>query len=304
MASSHIPDSERRVFAEGRLQTGLAGDGAFRWAAADLTDAVEAARLRHDLSPVAAAALGRTMTSVALLLRLAAKTPTRLVMDVRGDGPLRQVLAEAEENGHLRALVGDPRASVPDRSDTKLAVGAAVGRGQLRVLREDAHGSYQSQVELVSGEIGDDVAHYLQQSEQARTAVLVGVLGRPDPVGVAAAGGVIIEALPDAGEDELTALEARLSGLPGVSRLLEEGGVEGMLEATLEGLAPRVIEERTLYYGCRCNRDRLERHLAALSPEDRREALSEEGVVEAECLFCATRYRFTPEELDAAAAAS
>src|ERR1700758_5089802 len=105
---------------------------------------------------VAAAALGRAVAGASMLLRLASKTPSRLVLDIRGDGPLRQVLVEVDQEGNIRSTVGDPRVVVPDYPNTKLAVGHAVGAGQLRVLREFGDGgSYQSQVQLVSGEIGD-----------------------------------------------------------------------------------------------------------------------------------------------------
>src|SRR3954470_18480902 len=101
--------------AQGRLELGMAGDGAFRWAVVDLTDIVREARDRRDLGPVSTAALGRCLSGAALLLRLATKTPSRLVLDVRGDGPLRQVLAEADNEGNLRGMVGEARVDVPHR---------------------------------------------------------------------------------------------------------------------------------------------------------------------------------------------
>ena len=150
-AENHEPTIKRRIFAEGRLRTGLAGGGAFRWALADLSDVVETARGRLDLSPVASAALGRLMAASALLLRMAAKTPVRLTLDVQGDGPIGRVIAQADEDGHLRGLVGQPRVEVPDLPSGKLAVGRAVGAGYLRVLREHRRGTYHSQVALVTG---------------------------------------------------------------------------------------------------------------------------------------------------------
>jgi len=283
--------------ARGRLQVGLAGGGGLRWAAADLTGVVETARDRLDLSPVAAAALGRTLTGAALLLRMAAKTPLRLLLEIRGDGPLRQVLAEADQAGNLRGTVSPRRVDVPPTPAGKLDVGGAVGDGTLRVLREyERGGRYHSQVDLVSGEIGEDVAHYLHQSEQTRSAVMVGVLGKPE--GVVGAGGVIVEVLPGAGEDLLETLEANIRRLPGgVSRVLEEGGLDRMLEIVLAGLGPRVVEERTLHYRCRCSRDRLRRHLVLLSDEDRENHALDDGSIEAECLFCGEKYLYPPEEL-------
>ena len=282
--------------AQGRLELGLAGGGALRWAAVDLTDVVQEARDRRDLGPVSTAALGRCMAGAALLLRLSTKTPTRLVLDVRGDGPLRQVLAESDDEGNLRGMVGEARVDVPHRPDGKLNVGGAVGKGFLRVIREHgAGGSYNSQVELVSGEIGDDLAHYLEQSEQTSSAVLLGVLARPD--GVAAAGGMIVEVLPKASDEAVSALQDNISRIRGVSHLLEEGGIPNVLETVLSGLDREVKEVRSLRYHCRCSRERLLRHLILLSAEDRDYLREEDGAIDADCVFCGEHYRFTPDEL-------
>jgi molecular chaperone Hsp33 len=286
------------ALAEGRLRVGLAAEGALRWAVADVTEIVETARERLDLSPVAAAAMGRSMAGAALLLRLATKTPTRLVVEVRGDGPIRRVVGEADERGNVRGMVGEPRVDVPHRPDGKLAVGAAVGRGFLRVVREQPGGSYDSQVELVSGEIGDDVAHYLAQSEQTRSAVLLGVLGRPD--GVAAAGGLIVEVMPEAPEAAIGRLEANLAGVAGVSHLVEEGGVDRVLATVLAGLDLERREERPLFYRCRCERERLRRHLERLSADDLESLREEAGPVVAECAFCGEVYRFDRDHLSVA----
>ena len=282
--------------AQGCLELGLAGDGALRWAAVDLTEVVREARDRRDLGPVSTAALGRCMSGAALLLRLSTKTPTRLVLDVRGDGPLRQVLAESDDEGNLRGLVGEPWVDVPHRPDGKLNVGGAVGKGFLRVLREHGTGgSYNSQVELVTGEIGDDLAHYLEQSEQTSSAVLLGVLAKPD--GVAAAGGMIVEVLPKASDEAISALQENISRIKGVSHLLEEGGIPNVLETVLSGLDREVKEVRPMRYRCRCSRERLLRHLVLLSAEDRDYLREEDGAIDADCVFCGEHYRFTPDDL-------
>ena len=288
---------------EGRLELGLAGDGSLRWGVADLGPVLEWATVRLDLWPVPAAAFGRCLAGAALLQRLAAKTPSRLLLEARGDGPILRVVAEADDQGNLRGLVGDGRISVPDWPDGKLGVGRAVGKGILRVLREYIGGnSYHSQVELVSGEIGEDVAYYLAQSEQIRSAVLLGVLARHE--GIASAGGMVVEVLPGASEACLARLEANLAALPGVSHLLEEGGTERVVEAVLAGLDREVRQVSPLRYRCRCSRERLRHHLVLLPPEDLASLQEEDGTIHADCVFCAERYRFTPEELGAAAPSS
>jgi molecular chaperone Hsp33 len=291
-------DRDRGAEAPGSLQLGLAGGGALRWAAADVTGVVEEARGRLDLSPVAAAALGRSLAGAALLLRLATKTPSRLVVEIRGDGPLGRVIAEADPEGNLRGMVGDPRVVVPDYPNGKLAVGSAVGKGLLRVLREhEGGGSYHSQVELVSGEISEDVAHYLAQSEQRHSAVLLGVLARPS--GVAAAGGMIVEVLPGAPEEIIGRLEQNILSVPGVSQLVEAGGSGHVIDTLLAGLDREVRESRPLRYRCRCSRERLRHHLALLPTEDRDHLCDEDGRIEADCVFCGSRYRYTLDELAA-----
>jgi molecular chaperone Hsp33 len=284
------------IDAPGLLQLGMAGEGALRWAVADVTEVVEEARGRLDLSPVAAAALGRCLAGAALLLRLSTKAPTRLVLEIRGDGPLGRVIAEADQEGNLRGMVGDPHVDVPPTPAGKLAVGRAVGKGMLRVLREhEGGGSYHSQVELVSGEIGEDVAHYLKQSEQSRSAVLLGVLAKP--FGVAAAGGMIVEVLPGAPEETIARLEQNIAGIPGVSHLVEAGGSGHVVETLLAGLDREVHETRPLRYRCRCSRERLLHHLVLLSDDDREHLRSEAGTIEADCVFCGSRYVYTPAEL-------
>jgi molecular chaperone Hsp33 len=291
-----LPAGVGAVAPEQRLQLGMAGQGALRWVATDVTEIVREVRDRLDLTPVAAAALGRAVAGASMLLRLATKTPSRLVLDIRGDGPLRQVLVEVDQDGNIRGTVGDPRVVVPDLPNTKLAVGAAVGAGHLRVLREFGDGgSYHSHVQLVTGEIGDDLAHYLEQSEQSRSAVLVGVLGRK--TGVAAAGGVIVEVLPGAPDEVVARLESNLAAMAGVSWLLEEGGVDHMLDTALAGLDRELKETGPLRYRCRCSRERLLQHLVLLSAEDRDYLAEEDGAIEADCVFCGNHYRFPHDEL-------
>jgi len=294
-----------RMSATGSLEMGLAGDGWLRYGVVDLGDVVEEARELIDLSPIAAAALGRALSASVLLLRLSLKVPSRLVLEIRGDGPLRSVLAETDLDGNLRGTVGEPRVDLPSRPNGKLPVGEAIGGGVLRVVREHPdqdRRSYASQVELISGEIGLDVAHFLRQSEQTRSAVMLGVLTRPR--GVSGAGGLIVELLPGAPEEVVAALEGNLRDLPGVSRLFEEGGQEQVLDTVFAGFDREPLEHRTLRHRCRCDRERLLQHLALLSEEDRREVATDHGVIAGDCAFCGARYVFTSDEIERQASAA
>lgn len=282
--------------AHGRLEVGLAAAGSLRWAAADITPAAEEARRRHDLSPISAVALGRALTAAALLRRIFLKVPSRLLLEVKGDGPLGQILAEADDEGALRGLVGEPRLETPPEGGMKIA--PLVGRGILRVTRLDGRSRYSGEVELVSGELGDDLTHYLQQSEQIRSAVLLGVL--PKPTGIAAAGGLIVEALPGTDESVLERLEHNIRSVEGVSYLLDSGGVPALERAVLEGLDREVIEAQPVEFRCRCRRDGLLETLMTLAASDLEGLLDDSGQCEAICAFCNTTYVYSAEELTAA----
>jgi molecular chaperone Hsp33 len=295
-AEKGVEGTFRVTSPEGVLEAGMAVGGELRWVSTDITVPLEFIRRRRDLSPVAAAALGRSLAGAAMLLRLASKTPQRLVLEIRGDGPLRKVMAEADPHGNLRGLVSEPQVDVPAYANGKLAVGTAIGGGILQVLREYAGGGrYHSQVELVSGEIGADLAHYLEQSEQTRSAVLVGVLTQRE--GVVAAGGLIVEALPGAAPEVVARLEENLGRTREVSRLLAEGGMPALQEAALGGLGPERHEARGVRFQCRCSRERLLSHLLGLSEEQLAELGVGSEVAQAECGFCGEVYLFQPSEL-------
>lgn len=286
--------------AAGRLEHGLAGKGSLRWAAAELTQLLEAARRRMDLSPVSAAALGDSLTAAALLLQFASKNPSRLVLDIRGHGPLRKLVAEVDDQGNLRAMVGEPRAEVdsarPGDTGADLGVSDALGRGSLRVLREVRGGSHQSVVQLLTGRLALGVAHYLEQSEQTRSAVVLGVLAKPD--GIAAAGGMLIEYLPGSPEHALGVVEGNLAGLGEASRILESGGLPGLIAEVFNGLDVQEHGAKTLHYRCRCSRERLREQLLRFSGSDREHLRHDDGSTEAECAFCGTVYRFGRQELE------
>lgn len=278
---------------DGRLVTGLAAAGSVRWAAVSMAGAVEEARLRLDLSPLAAVALGRSLAAALLIQRISLKVPSRLIVEVMGDGPIGKIVAEAEAGGGVRGLVGEPH--LPNPEDGRMQIAPAVGRGRLRVTRELGARRYASQVELVSGELADDVTHFLEQSEQIRSAVLLGVLPRPD--GIAAAGGLVAEALPGSDDAIVRRLEGNIWTVEGVSAVLGHGGAFALAEEVLAGLDIELLDELPVAYRCRCDRHELRDRLRGLDEADLRELVEPTGDCEALCAFCGTTYRFTAEEL-------
>ncbi len=286
----------------GRLVRGLAGDGAFRVLAAETTDAVEEARRRHGLSPTATAALGRALTGAALLAFRLSKTPReRVTLKIEGEGPLGHLVAEAGVDGRVRGYVGHPEADVPLSEKGKLDAGRLIGPGELRVMRSLPNGEiYDSSVPLVSGEIAEDLAHYLLKSEQIPSAVLLGV--RVSPEGpVEAAGGMVVQVLPGAPEEAIARLEENLKDLPGFSALLKEKGLTGAVREVLKGLdfEPTDLGEGVqVRFACRCDREKARDSLRFFGPEELRE-MAEEGGAEVVCRWCGEVYRFSPEELRA-----
>jgi len=291
----------------GRLIRGLAAEGNLRVLAVETTDIAEAARERHRLSPTATAALGRAMSGVLLLTFLLSKTPKeRVSLQFVGDGPLGGLVVEAAPDGFVRGYVKNPQANPPVRSDGKLDVGSAIGRGELKVERLLPNEElYQSSVELVSGEIAEDLARYLWQSEQIPSAVLLGVrvYGQGE---VQIAGGVAIQVLPGCPEEVIERLEQNLQGHTAITSLLLERGLEGTVETLLEGLGydPTNLSAVgfregyiPLSFRCRCSRERALNALIYFSPEEREEMIEQDGGAEVQCHWCAEKYHITPEEI-------
>ncbi|GAB6157131.1 redox-regulated molecular chaperone HslO [Desulfotomaculum varum] len=279
------------------LVRGVAADGSFRIFAARTTQTVEEARRRHGCWPVAAAALGRTLTA-GLLLGANLKGDDILTIRVLGDGPLGAIIVTANAKGEVRGYVQEPQVHLPATVDGKLAVGAAVGHGYLHITRDlGLKEPFTGSVELVAGEIAEDIAHYLTVSEQTPSAVSLGVLVETDN-SVAAAGGLLLQLLPNAGEEVLAQLECNLAGLPHLSSLIKEGETpEDIIKRVTQGLAVKLLEARPVSFACSCSRERLEDLLVGIGKQEVAAMLAEQGEAEISCHFCARQYQFQREDL-------
>ena len=275
----------------GRLHVGTAARGDLRWALADLTPLVEEARILRDLSPLAAIGLGQLLTAAVLLTRLVSKEPLRLVLDVRGDGPLGRIRAEADTQGRVRGLV---ERRLAERAAGDDSATPSLGEGTLRVVRQQRQRNYESRVTLVEGGVARNVAHFLEQSEQIHSAVLLGVLARPQ--GVVAGGGLILEALPGADRDLVRRLEARIPQIPSVSALLEGGGPWALLDSAIGEVERETLEERHLVLTCDCDPERFRTHLRALVVKDP-SLIGDEEEMKVQCSFCGAEYSFPVDEL-------
>jgi molecular chaperone Hsp33 len=264
--------------------------------AAVTTELTEEARRRHDCFPVAAAALGRTMTA-ALLLAANLKTDEYLTIRIAGDGPLGGVIADAHAQGTVRGYVRNPYVDLP-LNGHKLPVGQAVGKGHIHVTRfTGLKQPFSGTAELVSGEIGEDVAHYLLVSEQTPSTVALGVLVNPD-YSVGAAGGIVVQAMPGAADEVLAKVEANLAALPPVSELVRGGAdAASLLLKVFAGLEATVFEPAKLAFLCQCSTERVEAMLVSLGREELA-AMAAEGQAEVRCHFCGEQYLIAGERLN------
>lgn len=276
----------------------MAGEGDFRVIAAQTAGSLEHARLRCDLSPVAAAALGRALTSAVLLARLLDKQVPEQHVSLRleGGGPLGPVIAEATIDGRIRGCVGNPQ-----YEDTDCDVGLAIGSGgNLTVVRKSPPlmKPYTSQVRLVSGEVAKDVAHYLAASEQIPTALLLGGMNRP--TGVASCGGIVVQAFPHTTAAAIEKVEQAILAAPPLSTLLAELPLHDAVETVLGPVGYKRLDpsfDIPIEYRCSCSRDKALQMYRYFPPQELGEMISEGTATEAVCHFCGAKYSFTPDDL-------
>lgn len=284
-----------------QLIRATAADGGIRTVGVITTRLTEEARQRHHLSYVATAALGRTMTSGLLLASSMKRAESRVNIRVRGNGPLGGILVDAGLDGTVRGYVDNPTVELPPNPKGKLDVGGAVGAdGYLYVVRDVGYGyPYSSTVELVSGEIGDDVAHYLVSSEQTPSALVVGVFTGAS--GVTAAGGILIQVMPKAATDEalVQTLESRVASLSGFTPLLQAGKtLPEIFEQLLGDMGLDILPEVQLVrFHCRCSFDRVLGALKMLGEAELQDMIEKDEGAEATCHFCGQVYKASKEEL-------
>lgn len=258
------------------------------------TKLVQEAAKRHGTSHLASAALGRTMTG-ALLLAATMKNNERISLRLKGDGPLGEVVADAE-GCFVRGYVENPDAFLPLK-DGKLDVGGGIGRGNIIVTRYLQNAEpFTGYCELQDGEIASDMTKYLYESEQTPTSVALGVLVDKDGT-VTAAGGFFIQAMPGCTDEVLEKLENNVNLTPYVTQLLEIGYTpQKMIEIIGRGLEVDIKESVPVSFKCRCSRERILTALGGLDKASLAE-LAQDKVTEAHCEFCNTTYEFTQEEI-------
>ncbi|MBQ9033747.1 MAG: Hsp33 family molecular chaperone HslO [Lachnospiraceae bacterium] len=264
-------------------------------------DLVAYARDAHDLSPVAAAALGRTMSAALMMADMLKGPQDLLTIKIDGDGPLGGILVTADNHGGVKGYVQNPDVELPNNSFGHLNVGGAVGRGTLTVIRDmGMKDPYVGQTAIQTGEIAEDITYYYAASEQIPSSVGLGVLVNRKEKKILQAGGFIIQLMPFAEEETIAALEKNLKGIDSVTKMLSDGlSPEQMLEKVLEGMDPEVTEKTPVAFRCNCGRERYERALVLLGREEVQKIVDDGEPVEITCQFCGKKYSFSPEELEA-----
>ena len=284
-----------------QLVRAITKDGMVKAVAVTTRELTERARQIHKTLPVATAALGRTLAAASMMGNALKGDGASLTLRVQGGGPLGILLAVSDNRGCVRGTVDNPAVDIPLRPDGKLDVGAAVGcDGTLTVIR-DLHmkDPYVGSVGLLGGEIAEDLAAYFVESEQIPTACGLGVLVDRDQ-SVRAAGGYIVQLLPGAGEDVITKVEGGVMAAGSVTGLLSgSAGPEEMLRQVLSDFELEILERTPIEYRCDCSRERMERALVSLGPEELRGMIDEQGGAELTCRFCDNVQTFTREELEA-----
>lgn len=284
-----------------QLIRATAANGGIRAVGVITTRLTEEARGRHNLSYVATAALGRTMSAGLLLASNMKRSGSRVNIRVKGNGLLGGILVDAGLDGTVRGYVDNPEVELPPSSKGKLDVGGAVGKeGYLYVVRDVGYGyPYASTVELVSGEIGEDVAHYLVTSEQTPSALVVGVFVGAN--GVTASGGILIQVLPKAARDEalVEVLESRVASLSGFTPLLQAGlNLTEIFEQLLGDMELEILPETQLVrFNCGCSGDRVLGALKMLGEAELQDMIEKDRGAEATCHFCSQVYQASSDEL-------
>ena len=286
-----MPDT---LLAASNLEAGVA------LVAAITTELVTEIRDRHDLWPTATAAVGRLATGAALFAA-SLKGSERISLQIAGDGPLQTLAADAwlpnERTIAARGYARNGRVELPVDARGKFNVAGAVGAGSLQVTRSSEIGQpYVGIVPIQSGEIAEDLAAYLAQSEQIPSIVALGVLA--DPNGVVAAGGILARALPGADERALSMLEARAATMPPVTQLIARNPDPRALLRELTGdLELRSFHTIDVRFACRCNRAKVENVLLGLGADELLQLTRERDRAEATCEYCKTQYVFSAGEL-------
>lgn len=280
----------------------IAADAAIQITVVRTTGMVERARNIHKTLPLATAALGRTLSIASIMGSQLKVDDGSVTVQVRGDGPLGTIVCVADSQGYARGYLQNPAVDLPLRPDGKLNVGAGVGRGQLVVVKDiGLKEPVSGMVDLVNGEIAEDVTRYFAESEQIPSACALGVLVDTDQ-SVRQAGGYLVQLMPGARDSDIDRLEQNIRQAGAMTSMLDRGmTLEQIAGAVLDGFALHVLDEAEIGYRCNCSEAKVTRALISLGEGELLQMADEGKPAEITCQFCDRVYTFTPESLRALA---
>lgn len=278
---------------------GTAANNQIRFFACQTTQTAEYARCAHNTSPVATAALGRLLTAGAMMGSMMKSEKDLITLQIHGDGPIGGITVTANNRGEVKGLVNNPTVLIPANTRGKLDVAGAVGHGMLRIIRDTGMKEpYIGQVDLISGEIAEDITYYFATSEQIPSSVGLGVLMSIDNT-VKQAGGFIIQLMPSAEDRLIDQLEERLSLVTSVTSMLDSGmSPENIIQSILGGLGNLEFNETIpVRFYCNCSRERLSKALISLGKDELQDIINDDKEIEVKCHFCNKGYLFDIDEL-------
>ena len=273
-----------------------AAEGKVRAFAVSSTELTENLRKRHGTWPTATAAMGRTVSAGAMMGAML-KDNQKVTVQIKGDGPIGQIVVDANASGQVRGYVANPLVDFPLNEMGKLDVAGAVGReGFLYVIKDlGLKDPYRGSVPIVSGEIAEDFTYYFAKSEQTPSAVALGVLVDRD-TSVKTSGGYIVQLLPGVPEEEIERIEQAIAKVRPVSEMLHSGLTpEQMLKQVLPDM--RILDQIPLEFKCRCSADRVRRMITQLGADEVRSMIEQDGGAEVVCHFCNEKYQFDKQQL-------
>ena len=279
-----------------RLIKTLVYDNQLTLSVLDTTDLVNEAIEIHKLSPLSAAALGRTLTIASFMASGLKNETDKLSVTLAGDGVGGTITVSGNSKLEMRGCIDNPRANLPLRADGKLDVAGCVGKGRLSVVRSmGLKEPYVGSSRIVSGEIAEDFTAYYTYSEQIPTAIALGVkIGRDYKA--EGAGGLILQVLPNASDDAITKAEEVMKHFSNISTLIKEKSIEEIISEYFGKTAP--LEEYHPVYKCLCSKEYIESILISMGEKELRDIIKEQGKVSVNCQFCEKDYVFDADDVE------
>ena len=275
-----------------------AAGGQIRAFAADTTTMVEEGKSIHGTSPVATAALGRLMTAATMMGSMMKGEKDILTLKVNCSGPIGGITVTSDSKANVKGLVNNPQVMLPPNKLGKLDVAGAVDLGVLSVIMDlGMKEPYVSQVNMVSGEIAEDITYYYATSEQVPSSVALGVLMNKDNT-VRKAGGFIIQLMPFTSDEVIDALEAKINSLEPVTTMLDKGmSPEDILTLVLGEFGIEFNDKMPTAYNCNCSSERFEKGIISIGKKDILDMINDEKPIEVKCQFCGKTYTYSVEQL-------